>query len=229
MKLAFLLSWVLSTACFALGQTSSAAQTAAAAQAASAVQTPATQGAQAVPTAVVQWQKSQSKDAFTSNESTEFRLEGKYLTAPSNVAASDPPAIVLRCKAEKHGHGSQKFEGKLEQAFLVVHTVVDAQVYRSSTVKVPVRYRLDDGKIHEEFLYPSTTYKALSLQPQFCGFCVVDDFLYGHQMAHKADSSPQIKKVLISLPEFLGSDVVIQFDMPDAREVADVCGVTYHK
>jgi hypothetical protein len=38
-----------------------------------------------------------------------------------------------------------------------------------------------------------------------------------------------VKKVVVKIPEYLGADVVIQFDMPDATEVAKVCGVTYHK
>lgn len=168
------------------------------------------------------------KDPFTGNEFTEFRLEGKYLASPSTEAEA-APAIVLRCKIGEHGHASAKYDGKLEQAFLFVRTVVDAHVSYNSTTKVHIKYRLDDGKPHEEYLYPSTTYKALSLQPQYCGFCTVADLLYGHQLPHKEGSGPQVKKVLLSIPEYMGGDVVIQFDMPDATEVSSACGITAHK
>jgi hypothetical protein len=38
-----------------------------------------------------------------------------------------------------------------------------------------------------------------------------------------------VRKVVIGVPQYLGSEVVMQFDMPDATDVAETCGVIWHK
>jgi len=35
--------------------------------------------------------------------------------------------------------------------------------------------------------------------------------------------------VVIGVSEYLGGEVVMQFDMPDATEVAEGCGIVLHK
>lgn len=173
------------------------------------------------------WEIRQVKDAFRDTEFTEFRLEGKYLAAPSKYSSN--PAMVLRCAPWPHGSG--KYQGKLNEALLLVGDTHLAHFgsSRSGGSRVPTQYRLDDGKIHTEYLYPTTDSKAVSLQPAACGDCVVNDFFYGHQISHKEGSSPQVRKVVVSIPEHHGGDIVIQFDLPDVTEVARACGVSYHK
>lgn len=175
-----------------------------------------------------QWEKKELKDPFRGFAYTEFRLEGKYLRAPQDDNGT--PAMILRCVAQPSGHRSgYKYDGKLLEAFLYVgQTVVDAQVGSSGSSKVQVDYRLDDGKIQTYYLYHSTNFKAVSLKPPFCGECAVNNFFYGHELSHKEGTNPQIKKVILSIPEFQGGDVVIQFDLPDVTEVAKICGVTRH-
>jgi hypothetical protein len=34
---------------------------------------------------------------------------------------------------------------------------------------------------------------------------------------------------LVSIPEFLGGEVVMQFDLTDASEAAEACGIVWHK
>lgn len=171
-----------------------------------------------------QWQTQQIKDPFTGNEVTQFRLEGKYLAAPKDQ--DTVPAMMLRCKAEPHGH----YYGKLVSAFLFVgNTVVDSEISYDHASRVTTQYRLDDGKIHTNYYYHTRDYKMISLQPQYCGECTIDDFFYGHEISHKENTSPQIKKVVLSIPEYLGGNIVIQFDLPDVTEVAKTCGVTMHK
>ncbi len=35
--------------------------------------------------------------------------------------------------------------------------------------------------------------------------------------------------MVIGVSEYLGGEIVMQFDMPDASEVAEACGVILHK
>jgi hypothetical protein len=53
--------------------------------------------------------------------------------------------------------------------------------------------------------------------------------LYRHAMYHKENTTPQVRKVVIAVSEYLGGEVVMQFDMPDATEAAKACGIILHK
>jgi len=171
-----------------------------------------------------QWEKQQIKDPFLGTELTQYRLEGKYLAAPRDETAV--PAMILRCKAVPHG----KYYGKLESASLFVgETNGDRPIAYDQSSLVTTQYRLDDGKVHTNYYAHSKDYKVISLKPQFCGECTINDFFYGHEISHKENTSPQIKKVVLSIPEYLGGNIVIQFDLPDITEVAKTCGTTYHK
>jgi hypothetical protein len=48
-------------------------------------------------------------------------------------------------------------------------------------------------------------------------------------MAPVEGKDKQTRKVGISVPEYLGADVVMQFDFPDLTTVADSCGLIEHK
>ena len=170
------------------------------------------------------WEVQQIKDPFLGDEVTQYRLEGKYLAAPRDSDAV--PAMMLRCKAVPHG----KYSGKLVSAFLYVgKTIVDSEIAYDRSSRVTTQYRLDDGKVHTNYFAHSQDYKMISLQPQFCGECTINDFFYGHEIPDKEGTSPQIKKVVLSIPEYLGGNIVIQFDLPDVTEVAKACGVSMHK
>jgi hypothetical protein len=172
------------------------------------------------------WESKQIKDAFRGTEFTEFRLEGKYLSAPTKYSSN--PELLLHCIPALNASGKY---GRLAEAFLIAgdSRLAHSRSTKANASRVPTQYRLDDGKIHTEYLYPSTDYKAVSLQPAGCGECVVNDFFYGHQISHKEGTSPQVRKVVVSIPELRGGDIVVQFDLPDVTEVAKACGVTYHK
>jgi hypothetical protein len=174
-----------------------------------------------------QWQTKQGQDAFRGTSFTEFRLEGKYLAAPANGDAT--PSLLLRCVPGERGHG-RKYDGKLLDGFLFVgQAVVEAEVSYDNSSRVETQYRLDDGKVHTAYLYHSKNFKSVSLKAPFCGECIIEDLLYGHQMPHKEGSGPQVKKVVLSIPEYLGANVVIEFDLPDSSEVASACGISFHK
>jgi hypothetical protein len=172
------------------------------------------------------WESRQIRDAFRGTQLTEFRLEGKYLAAPTKYSSN--PELLLHCIPASNTAGKN---GKLAEAFLIAGDVrlAHSRSSKANASRVATQYRLDDGKIHTEYLYPSTDYKAVSLQPAGCGECVVNDFFYGHQISHKEGTSPQVRKVVVSIPELRGGEIVVQFDLPDVTEVAKACGVTYHK
>lgn len=56
-----------------------------------------------------------------------------------------------------------------------------------------------------------------------------NEMLYGHFMPHKEGTGPQVKKFVIELPQYLGSDVVLQFNLPESTDVAEACGAIWHK
>lgn len=51
----------------------------------------------------------------------------------------------------------------------------------------------------------------------------------GHVMAHKEGTGAPTRKVVIATDEFVGGEIVMQFDMPDPESVAEACGVVVHK
>jgi hypothetical protein len=172
------------------------------------------------------WASNLVKDSFRGTEYTEFSLAGRYITAPLH-ASSNNPVLMLDCTPGAHGSGNK---GGLASAFLYPgHTVADEHGSHSRNGRIRTEYRLDDGKIHAEFLYPSTDFKGISLKAPGCGECVVNDFFYGHQISHREGTSPQVRKIVLNIPEYKGGDVVIQFDLPDVTEVARACGVSYHR
>jgi hypothetical protein len=48
-------------------------------------------------------------------------------------------------------------------------------------------------------------------------------------MAHKEGSSAPVRKLVVATNEFVGGEIVMQFDMPSPDSVADACGVVVHK
>jgi hypothetical protein len=177
-----------------------------------------------------QWEVKQVTEPFRGSTYTAFTLQGKYLTAPAN-GPDQIPALLLRCMPGARGHKNYKFDGKMLEAFLIVgqSVVVESDIAYDASARVTTEYRLDDGKVQTDYLYHSSSFKAISLKAPGCAECLIDNLFYGHQMPHKEGTNPQVKKVVVSIPEYLGANVVIQFDLPDVSEVAAACGVTYHK
>ena len=48
-------------------------------------------------------------------------------------------------------------------------------------------------------------------------------------MPHKENTNPPVRKILIGVPEYLGTEIQAEFDMPEPSVVAEVCGVVVHK
>lgn len=176
------------------------------------------------------WVKADKSDPLRGNQFSQFSLEGKYLTPPRN-APNATPTMVVRCQSGSFNHGH--LHGKFLEGYIFVGSVVDARVSNDLTVRVPVEYRLDDGKLQSTQWNHSTDYSSIFFGGEcaLCGNGSVDfnNLLYGHLLPHKENTTAQVHKVVIGVPQYLGTEVVMQFDMPDATDVGETCGVIWHK
>jgi hypothetical protein len=94
-----------------------------------------------------------------------------------------------------------------------------------------VEYRIDDRKLQSDLLKVGTSGTALFLRnnPESKGFSFnLNYFLYGSSVLHKEGTNLQVKKIILGVPEYLGGEIMMQFDLPDSAEVADACGVIAH-
>jgi hypothetical protein len=140
--------------------------------------------------------------------------------------------MVVRCIPGKNMHG--KTNGKFSSGYIYVGGVLDTFVTDSGNSIVKVEYKLDDRKLQSDSWGRSTDFSAIFMSHPGCALCGsgYDHFanlLYGHHLYHKESTSPQIKKIVLGVPEFLGGEIVMQFDLPDSTEVAEACGIIMHK
>lgn len=125
--------------------------------------------------------------------------------------------ISLRCDpSPRHS----RLSGRFISGFIIVNTVIDLKNGDASTVQ----YRLDDGKLQDAGLMigNSTDFQAISLDNLF-----VNNMLWGHIIPHKPGTGRQVHKLVIGVQEHLGGQIVMEFDLPDSREVAAACGTEY--
>lgn len=167
------------------------------------------------------WNKTEKQDPLRGTQFVQYSLDGKFLTPPRNASEGIPPAIVLRCVPGSYAHGRER--GKLLAGYIFVSGVVDSNAGNART-DTKVEFRLDDGKLQSSSRSHSTDFSSL-----FFSDIDLNTLLYGHFMPHKENTNPQVRKIVLGVPEFLGGEVVMQFDMPDSSEVGDVCGVVWHK
>jgi hypothetical protein len=161
-----------------------------------------------------EWASVTKTDQLTAKSYTEFTLQGKYLAPPSH--AEGTPSLVLRCDPSAH-HG--RINGKFIAGFVVVGAILD----------LPMQYRLDDGKVQTAsgdtgLVGYSSNFQAVSLNS-----IMANNFLWGHLIPHKPGKGEQVHKVVVSVPEHLAGQIVMQFDMPSAEAVGSACGTEYGK
>ncbi len=102
--------------------------------------------------------------------------------------------------------------------------VLDTHVDASASSATVVQFRLDDKKIQTGYWTPSTDFGGA-----FFTDLDLDNLLYGHMLPHKEGTGDPVRKVVIAANEFLAGQVVAEFDMPDPTQVAEACGVIFHK
>lgn len=179
------------------------------------------------------WQRSEKTDPLRGITYAQFTLVGRFLTPPQG-AANPNPVMIVRCmpgRDNKSGHAYTN--GKFSDGYILVGGVIDSAV-SGGDVFVSVKFRLDDGKLQDEQWGRSTNFSAIFFSHPMCPLCeggydIFANLLYGHHVYHKENTTPQVRKVVIGVSEFLGGEVVIQFDMPDASEVGEACGIILHK
>ena len=49
--------------------------------------------------------------------------------------------------------------------------------------------------------------------------------LYGHFMPHTEDTTPPVSTIILGVPEYMGAQVQVEFDMPNPEEVGESCGI----
>ncbi len=167
------------------------------------------------------WNKVEKSDPLRDTKYFQFTLEGKFLTPPRNIKADSVPSIIVRCTPGSFTR--DHLHGKFMNGYIYVGTVVDTQV-SSSGPSVRAKFRLDDGKLQDAGWSHSTDYSSIFFED-----IDLNTLLYGHFMPHKENTSPPVKKIVVGIDEYLGGEVVMQFDMPDPTEVAEACGAIWHK
>jgi hypothetical protein len=165
-----------------------------------------------------QWIRVEQTDALRGTSYSQFTLRGRFLTAPRQ--ASPNPEFIVSCSAGERNRGvSWQKNGKFDDAHITVGAVVEARANGT-----PVQYRLDDGKIHTELWNQSTDGTSI-----FLAEAEFNTLLYGHFMPHREGTGEPVHKVVISVNEYLGAAIVMEFDLPATSSLADACGAILHK
>lgn len=191
--------------------------------------------------AQAEWVRTEKTDPLTNSSFVRFTLDGKFLQAPSKGGV-DKPTFVLECDPSKTKWRGT-VHGKLLRAFIVTGAVLDSEVVtvtgalsESNQSSVGVLYRRDDEKKiqHDEWEH-STNFSGLFLSYHSASGFVHDNgevrlnqLFYGHDVIHREGKGEQVRKIVLSVPEYLGGSVVMQFDLPDVTTVADSCGLIEH-
>lgn len=166
----------------------------------------------------VAWHREEKSDPLRKLSYSQFTLAGTYLLPPKH-ASDVPPVLVVRCEAGSRKYNGGTLSGKFLTGYLAVDGVLD---FRSG--HVPVQFRLDDGKLQNSDWASSTDGAGA-----FFTFADFANLLYGHLLPHKENTNSPVRKVMLGVPEYLGSEIEVEFDMPESNDVADSCGVIVHK
>jgi len=180
------------------------------------------------------WQREPKTDPLRDTNFLQFSLIGKFLTQPRN-ASNGNPTLIVHCKPgkdKKSNHGYTN--GKFRDGYIFVGGVTDSSVSDNGNSFVTVQFRLDDGKLQSESWGRSNDFSSIFFSHPTCFLCgggydIFANLLYGHAMYHKENTTPQVRKMVIGVSEYLGGEIVMQFDMPDSTEVAEACGIILHK
>jgi hypothetical protein len=159
------------------------------------------------------WRQAQKTDAARAITYMQFTLVGKFLTSPQD--ASDRPALSVDCIPGRESHSPK---GTFLAANLLVGSTlkifyVEPEEIRGTSYfpKVAVRYRADGAREEEEKWSPGTEKTSASIPKG-----ALKKILRARTVAITADDDR-------------GSQVAMQFDMPDPMLVEEACNVDYRK
>jgi hypothetical protein len=144
--------------------------------------------------APAEWRYSRDDDALHGKVHDKLVLEGKYLTAPRSPESGFRPALVVMCS-----------DGKVEQNYISVGAVINSD--SKSVFPVHGEIRIDDKK--------AGSFVGDALSRDGTGVFFTRDDLKKFLKA---------QRVIVGVNEYLGPQVVMQFDMPSPSPVFAVCG-----
>lgn len=173
-----------------------------------------------------EWKQTAVNDPLRGVAFEQFTLEGRFLVPPQHSQMT-APALVVQCQPGKH----RTTNGLFMAGWIATGAVLNSVVQRNAAIRIPVEYRLDDKKLQSDFWQRSRDTTAIMLNDN--GFltndCNINTLLYGHCAKHKRGKGDPVRKVLIGVPEYLGSEIEMEFEMPDPEQVADACGLIWKK
>jgi hypothetical protein len=177
------------------------------------------------------WTEADKSDSLHQVTFKEFSLLGKFLIPPqqSNLPA---PLLVLHCQPGPHRFGRVQTNGHFVEGWIAVGAVLnpaEQSVGRDAARLVPVEFRLDEKKLQADLWPVSTDHLGVFLNGPHCRDCTLNNLLYGHMLPHKDGTNPQVRRIILGVPEYLGAQVQMQFDLPDSTQFAEACGVIVHK
>jgi hypothetical protein len=157
-----------------------------------------------------EWRQTQRTDDVR-GAYTRFTLVGKFLKSPEGDTANRP-ALVVDCSSYNRSHRSKFWRGSLVVGDpLKIDWVEPEEIHGISYFpKVAVEYRVNDGKEEKENWTPGTDKTSAS-------------FSKG-----SFEKMLRAQTVEITAEENHGSQVVMQFDMPDPTPVERTCDVDFH-
>ena len=167
--------------------------------------------AQQQPSSAEGWRQTQQTDAVR-GAYTRYSLTGKFLKTPPGDPASRP-SLVVDCSS-KNRSGKPKFvRGNLVVGDpLKIDWVEPEEIHGTSYFpKVSVVYRLNEGKQEKEEWTPSTDKRSASFAKGS-----LEKMLRAHD-------------VEITATDDRGSQIAMQFDMPDPTPVERGCDVDHKK
>jgi hypothetical protein len=159
------------------------------------------------------WRQAQKTDAARAITYTQFTLVGKFVTSPQG--ASDRPALAVDCIAGQESRGPKGTflaANLLVGSTLKIFYVEPEEIHGTSYFpKAVVRYRTDGASEEEEKWSPGPEKTSASIPKD-----ALKKILRARSVAITADDDH-------------GSQVAMQFDMPDPTLVEAACNVDYHK
>jgi hypothetical protein len=182
-----------------------------------------------IPAFSQEWVKKEEIDPMTDKHSVRYTLTGTYLTAPKNASETDLPVLVVQCTPQLHNIGKNHTNGKYNEGYV---TTPGGVVDTNKHGRISVEYRLDNDKAQTAYWNPSTDFSGafLSYGDFGSGWLEFANLLYKHHAYHKDGTPPpQVQRIIVSMPEFMGTKMVMQFNLPDSREIADACGIISYK
>jgi hypothetical protein len=158
-----------------------------------------------------QWRLSQGTDAARTYTYTRFTLAGKFLTSPPQGHATNHPSLVVDCiPAKESPRGKGTFlTGNLLVGIDLKILYVEPEEIRGTSYyqKVEIRYHTDTKDEQQDKWSAGNDKDSASIPRD-----ALKDILHAHTLAITADDAQ-------------GSQIAMQFDIPDPTPVEEACNV----